>query len=98
MQFVCNWQIDAQDFEPTMQAFTTSDPAAEFPENVTLVGRWHCGASRSGVAVIESDSAMAVMRLAMKWNHLIDMTIEPCVEDADAGQLCSEVLASRQQS
>ena len=96
MQVVCNWQIETQDFEPTMQAFTSSDPVSEFPENVTLVGRWYCGASRSGVAILESDSAMDVMRWAMKWNHFIDMTIEPCVEDADAGQLCSEVLASRQ--
>ncbi len=96
MQVVCNWQIETQDFEPTMQAFTSSDPVSEFPENMTLVGRWHCGASRSGVAILESDSAMDVMRWAMKWNHSIDMTIEPCVEDADAGQLCSEVLASRQ--
>ncbi len=98
MQFVCNWQIDSQEFETVMQAFTSSDSASEFPENVTLVGRWHCGASRSGVAVIESDSAMDVMRWAMKWNHLIDMTIEPCVEDTGAGQLCGEVLASRHQS
>ena len=44
------------------------------------------------MAILESDSAMDVMRWTLKWNSLMDMNVEPSVEDEQAGQLCVEYL------
>ena len=94
MEFVCSWQIQSDDFEEVMRVFTASDPTKEFPDSVKLIGRWHCAASRSGVAIIESSDVADVMRWAMKWNGMMEFEVEPCVRDEVAGQLSLEKLAA----
>ncbi|MEC7733471.1 MAG: DUF3303 family protein, partial [Chloroflexota bacterium] len=59
-----------------------------------LVGRWHAPASSSGVAILESDNPEAVMKWTLKWNDLMDITLEPALEDESAGQMAIEKLAS----
>ena len=78
-----------------LKRFTGGDPTQEFPEGVTMIGRWHNVASRSGIAIIESDSAEALMNYAVKWNDILDTTITPVVEDAEAGQIAATLIAER---
>ena len=70
------------------------DPAEEMPDGAKLVGRWHNGASTSGVAIVDADSIEAAMRWTMKWNDLMDITLDPAVEDEVVGQMCVEKLTA----
>ena len=94
MLFVTKWNIQSENIVEVMKRFVTSDPSKEFPEGVRLVGRWHNPAATSGVAVIDADSFESAMRWTLKWNDLMDITLEPAVEDESAGQMAIEKLAS----
>ena len=48
----------------------------------------------SGVAIVEADSIEAAMRWTMKWNDLMDITLDPAVEDEVVGQMCVEKLTA----
>ena len=54
------------------------------PKGVQIVGRWH-GMSGQGVMIADTDNAKAMFEFRAQWADLIDMTITPCLEDADAG-------------
>ncbi len=94
MKFLVTWSIREDQYVNCLKRFTQGNPADEFPDNVKLIGRWHTGVSRSGALVLESNSESGIMSWAMKWNDLLDFTIEPAVEDEEAGRLCLEKLAS----
>jgi hypothetical protein len=59
-------------------------PEVHPPKGVTLVGRWH-GMSGQGVAILESNDPKAMFELRAQWSDLLDLSITPCLEDADAG-------------
>ena len=95
MKFMLTYAFTTDNWVAGLKRFTSGDPTKEFPEGVTLIGRWHNVASRSGIAIIESASAEALMDYAMKWNDILDTTIAPVVEDAEAGQLAGKLIAER---
>jgi hypothetical protein len=37
------------------------------------------------VAILESNDAKAVFEMRVQWSDLLDLTVTPCLEDADAG-------------
>jgi hypothetical protein len=41
--------------------------------------------SGQGVMITDTDNAKAMFEFRAQWADLIDMTITPCLEDADAG-------------
>jgi Domain of unknown function (DUF3303) len=45
---------------------------------------WHNVGEGTGVAVCESDSAAAVYRWALNWAPVLDVTVEPVLDDAEA--------------
>ncbi len=94
MLFLTTWKIQPENFITALERFTSGDPTQEFPEGVRLIGRWHTPASTSGVAILESDNPEAVMTWTWKWNDLMDITLEPAVEDEVAGQMALEKLDS----
>ena len=94
MLFITKWKIQPDNFITAIKRFTSGDPTQEFPDGVRLVGRWHAPASSSGVAILESDNPEEVMKWTLKWNDLMDITLEPAVEDESAGQMAIEKLAS----
>ena len=59
------------------------------PEGVKMLGRWH-GMDGKGFAVSESTDPKAMYRWVAQWADLLPLTVTPCLEDADAG----EVMAS----
>ena len=97
MLFVAKWKIKPEYFINAIKRFTSSDPSEEFPESVRLVGRWHTPASSSGVAILETDDAEAAIRWTLKWNDLMDITLEPAVEDETGGQMAIEKLDSMEE-
>ena len=53
-------------------------------------GRWHNPAATSDVAVIDADSFEYAMRWTLKWNDLMDITLEPVIEDEQVGPMAAE--------
>ena len=95
MKFMVTYAFTTDNWVSGLKRFTGSDPAQEFPEGVTMIGRWHNVASRSGFAILESNSAEALMNWAVKWNDILELTITPVVEDAEGGQIAVELIAER---
>ena len=54
-------------------------------EGVTLLGRWHKADCSGGFSLYESSSAAALHLGAAKWADLLEITIVPVIEDAEAG-------------
>lgn len=88
MKYIVSWTLP--------QGSTYNAAVARFletggtpPAGVKLVGRWH-GMSGSGFAITESSDAKAMFRFQAQWADVLQLSVTPCVEDADAG----EVLAS----
>ena len=85
MLFGTKLKIKLEHFIDAIKRFTSGDPSKEFPEAVRLIGRWHTPASNSGVAVLEADNSEAAIRWTLKWNDLMDITLEPAVDDELGG-------------
>ena len=54
-----------------------------------MLGRWH-SLNGHGFAISESNDPKAMYRWVTQWADLLPLTVSPCLEDADAG----EVMAS----
>lgn len=87
MKYILIWNLPSGTFNATIARFLETGGAP--PKGVAMLGRWH-GMSGQGVAIMESDDAKAMFGWRAQWADLIDMSITPCLEDADAGA----VLAS----
>ena len=90
MLFISYYDIQPENIVEAMKRFTSGDPSEEMPDGGKLVGRWHNAAPTSGVAILEADSIEA----AMKWNDLMDISLDPAVEDEVVGQMCVEKLTA----
>jgi hypothetical protein len=82
MKYICIWHLPAGTFNATVARFLETGGAP--PKGVQIVGRWH-GMSGQGVMITETDDSKAMFEFRAQWADLIDMTITPCLEDADAG-------------
>ena len=87
MKYIVHWKTPQGTANAAIKRFLETGGAP--PEGVKLLGRWH-GMSGEGFAIGESSDPKAMFQLYAQWIDVIDMTITPCVEDAEAGP----VLAS----
>ena len=51
-----------------------------------VLRRWD-GMNGQRVAISESDEPSAMFEWQAQWGDLLEMTVTPCLEDADAGAL-----------
>jgi len=82
MKYMLIWNLPSGTFKPAVARFLETGGAP--PKGVTMLGRWH-GMSGQGVAILESDDPKAVFELRAQWSDVLDMSVTPCLEDADAG-------------
>jgi hypothetical protein len=87
VKYILIWNLPSGTFNATIARFLETGGAP--PKGVEMLGRWH-GMSGQGVAIMESDDPKAMFQWRAQWADLLDMSITPCLEDADAGA----VLAS----
>ena len=62
------------------------------PKGVTMLGRWH-GMDGRGFAISESTDAKAMYQWVAQWADVLQLTVTPCVEDADAGAVMASAKA-----
>jgi len=82
MKYILIWTLSPGNYNATVTRFLETGGAP--PKGVTLLGRWH-GMSGQGVAILESNDPKAMFELRAQWSDLLDLTVTPCLEDADAG-------------
>ncbi len=68
-------------------AMTAEDDKADMGENIRLIGRWHDVAGGTGVAIYESDDAVAMANWALNWNPILDATVIPVLDDEETRAL-----------
>jgi hypothetical protein len=81
------WTVPQGTFNAAVARFLETGGAP--PEGVKMLGRWH-GMDGKGFAISESTDPKAMYRWVAQWADLLPLTVTPCLEDADAG----EVMAS----
>jgi hypothetical protein len=87
MKFMLTWRLYPDKKVDAMTGFsqmTSADDEADHGPKVTLVGRWHNVAAGTGVAICESDDVDAVYRWGLNWAPMLDLTVEPVLDDAAA--------------
>jgi Protein of unknown function (DUF3303) len=87
MKFMVTWTVPQGTFNAAVARFLETGGAP--PEGVKMLGRWH-GLNGQGFAISESSDPKAIYRWVAQWSDLLPVTVTPCLEDADAG----EVMAS----
>ena len=87
MKYIVSWLLPQGTFNASVGRFLETGGAP--PKGVQMLGRWH-GMSGQGFAIAESSDPKALYLWMAQWGDLLPMTVTPCLEDADAG----EVLAS----
>lgn len=51
-----------------------------------MLGRWH-GMDGRGFAISEATDTKAMYQWYAEWADVLDLTVTPCVEDAEAGPI-----------
>jgi hypothetical protein len=94
MKFVVNWSIDQENWLPILEKWSSMTAAerADGGPGVTIVGRWHDMASRTGVAILEATDAAAVTRYICQWNPVMDIICAPCLDDEESAAAGKAIL------
>jgi len=89
MKFMMTYQIKGQDWGKAISRFL--ETGAPAPAGAKLAGRWHSSAGRYGFILIESEDPGAIYRFASEWADLCEFTINPVIEDQEAGAVLSNL-------
>ena len=91
MKFISTWTIPPGNVNPAIERFLKTGGKA--PEGVKILGRWF-GMDGRAFAVSEATDAKAMYQWFAEWTDLLELTVTPCVEDAEAGPVLA-ALAKR---
>src|ERR1700735_3847294 len=83
MKFMSTWSLLPGSVKAAAEQFLAGGGLEA--EGVTLLGRWHKADCSGGFSLYESSSAAALHLGAAKWADLLEITIVPVIEDAEAG-------------
>src|SRR6516162_8824293 len=84
MKFISTWTVPQGTFNAAVARFLETGGAPL--EGVKMLGRWH-GMNGQGFAISESSDPKAMYRWVAQWADLLPLTVTPCLEDADAGEV-----------
>src|SRR5579863_3407450 len=91
MKFISSWTIPPGNVNPAIERFLKTGGKA--PEGVKMLGRWF-GMDGRAFAVSEATDVKAMYQWYAEWADLLELTVTPCVEDAEAGPVLA-ALAKR---
>jgi len=84
MKYISHWKVPQGTVNAAIKRFLETGGTP--PEGVKMLGRWH-GMNGEGFAISESTDAKAMFQWYAQWNDVLDLTVTPCVEDAEAGPI-----------
>lgn len=90
MKFMLTWRLHQEKRQDALKGFsamTAEDDKADMGDKVRLIGRWHDVAGGTGVAIFESDDAVALSNWALNWNPVLDAVVTPVLDDEETRAL-----------
>jgi hypothetical protein len=90
MKFMSIWTLSPGTIRETVDRFLAGEGAPA--EGVTLLGRWHNVDCSGGFALFETNNAVALHQGAAKWSDVLEISITPVIEDAEAGPSLAAVF------
>jgi hypothetical protein len=84
MKYIVSWSLPHATFNGAVARFLETGGAP--PKGVAMLQRWH-GMNGQGFAMAESADAKALYLWMAQWADLFPLTVTPCIEDADLGEV-----------
>ncbi len=84
------WCLHPEKRQDALKGFskmTLRDDKADKGENIKLIGRWHGTADGTGVAIFESDDAVAMANWVLNWAPVPDCKVTPVLGDEETRNL-----------
>ena len=81
MLMLVSWNFKPEDREKVYQRYR--DNAGKSIPGIEPIGRWHVVGRTGGCAVVKAENEEAIAALALAWNDVTTMTIEPVVTDEE---------------
>jgi hypothetical protein len=88
MKYISHWKIPPSSIDAAIKKFLETGGAP--PQGVKMLGRWH-GMNGQGFAISESNDAKAMYEWYAQWANVMEITVTPCVEDAEAGPILASM-------
>lgn len=89
MKYISHWRIPPSSIDAAIKKFLETGGAP--PQGVKMLGRWH-GMNGQGFAISESNDATAMYAWYAQWSNVMEITVTPCVEDAEAGPVLASMV------
>ena len=93
MKYISSWKIPPGTMNAAIKRFLETGGAP--PEGIKMPGHWH-GMNGQGFAISEATDAKAMFQRYAQWADLTELSVTPCVEDADAGPVLASLWDSNQ--
>ena len=90
MKFMLKWRVHPDKRHDVLKGFSQMDEAADkadMGDKIKLIGRWHDVAKFEGVAIYESNDAMAVSSWALNWNNVLDAEVSVVLDDNEVREV-----------
>ena len=84
------WRVHPDKRHDVLKGFSQMDEAADkadMGDKIKLIGRWHDVAKFEGVAIYESNDAMAISSWALNWNNVLDAEVSVVLDDNEVREV-----------
>lgn len=85
MKFLSKYTIRPEHRNEAIKRFL--EGAAQPPEGIKLLGRWHSPADRTGYSLVEAEDPIAMGRWSHQWSDLLTIETNVVVDDAEFLQI-----------
>ena len=90
MKFMLTWRCKTGLYKTAIRQYLkTGGPP---PKGMKTAARWHVPGSAQGWHLLEGDDLTALAQHVAEWADLIDIEVNPVIEDAAAGEALSKVF------
>jgi hypothetical protein len=95
MKYMATWSIQQDKWLALCKRFGSMSPEerGNAGDRVKIIGRWGDPATRTGVAIFESDDLVAVQRYVGQWNAYMDVNLVPVLDDEESAALARQIVA-----
>jgi hypothetical protein len=91
MKFMMTWKIPPTQMASAVARFLKTGGTP--PKGIKMLGRWH-GAGL-GFALADSKDGKALYEWIAEWSDLLDMSVQPVVEDREAAAVLRRVYKGK---
>jgi hypothetical protein len=90
MKYMVTWRTRPGSYKAALAQFLATGGAP--PRGFKTAGRWHVPGSVLGWHLLEGDDPAALAEHVAEWAELLDLEVNPVIEDAQAAQAAKNML------